>query len=172
MKAPIRMTHQLTLKGDFEMNNENIVIIKNARLLFRNFAGLPTRYCKEGGKRTFNVVLQPELAAEMEADGWKIRYLDPRDPDENPTPILEVAVNFGGFKPPRVVKICGGRKEILDETSVRELDYAEIERADVSIRPYNWNVNGTTGIKAYLKSLYVTLYQDELEEDYDELPFI
>lgn len=153
------------------MSNDNVVIIKGARLLFRNFAGLPTRFNKEGGKRTFNVVLPTDLAEQMAEDGWKIRYLDPRDPEDLPTPILEVAVNFGSFKPPRVVKISGGKKELLDESTIRELDYAEIERADVSIRPYNWSVNGNSGIKAYLKSLYVTLYEDELEEDYENLPF-
>jgi hypothetical protein len=54
----------------------------------------------------------------------------------------------------------------LDENSIETLDWAEIEKADLIVTPYAWTVGAKSGIKAYLKSLYVTVVEDELELKY------
>ena len=50
------------------------------------------------------------------------------------------------------------------------LDWAEIENIDLTINPSHWEVNGNSGIKAYLRSAYVTIYEDELDELYSNVP--
>jgi hypothetical protein len=50
------------------------------------------------------------------------------------------------------------------------LDYADIKTIDVMLNPYEWEVNGNTGVKAYLKTAFVTLNEDELELKYAEDP--
>ena len=144
------------------------ITVKDARILFRNFSGKPTKFNSAGGKRTFCLVLPDDLAAQLEADGWNVKQTKPFM-DQEPERYIQVEVGYKG-RPPRVVTITGEgktqRKTDLTEETVGMLDYAEIKRIDLTINPYHWEVSGSTGVKAYLRSMFVTLVEDELEEMY------
>lgn len=144
------------------------IVFEGRRILFRNFSGEPGQY-NEKGKRNFNVLLTDDEAVAMLNDGWNVKYLKPHDEDEQPQPRLEVTVHYGR-NPPRVILITSRGKTALDESMVNLLDWAEIENVDLIIRPYEWEVNGKTGVKAYLKSIYVTIHEDELEQKYRDVP--
>lgn len=144
------------------------VVLQDRRILFRNFSGEEGRFNAKG-QRNFNVLLENEEAEAMLDDGWNVKYLQPREEGDLPQPRLEVSVHFGK-NPPRVVLITSKGKTPLDESMISLLDWAEIELVDMIIRPYEWEVNGRAGVKAYLKSIYVTIREDELEKKYLDVP--
>lgn len=147
---------------------ETPVVLENVRIGFRNFSGKEGQY-NQAGKRNFCVFLDAETARAMADDGWNVRFLHPRDEDEEPQAYLQVAVAYRNI-PPRIVLVTSKGKTKLDEDAVSVLDWADIKNVDLIVRPYNWEVNGKAGVKAYVKSLFVTLNEDELERKYMDVP--
>lgn len=145
-------------------DNAKTFQIEDARIIFRNFSGEASQYNREGD-RNFAVVLDDKTATQMLKDGWNVKYLDSRDEDTPNTPYIQVSVNFKN-KPPRVVMITSGPRTTLNQESIGVLDWADIRTADLIARGYDWDVNGKTGTKAYLKTLFVTIDEDELERKY------
>jgi len=138
--------------------------IDDATIVFRNFAGKEGQYNREGD-RNFCVILPDDVGEQMLNDGWNVRYLDARDEGDTPTPYISVSVNFNN-RPPRVVMLTSTTRTQLDEGSVEILDWADVKTADLIARGYDWTVNGKSGTKAYLQSLFITIEEDELERKY------
>ena len=139
----------------------NPITIKNAKIIYRNFKGEGSAFNPKG-KRNFSVVL-------------KIKPLKQRDEDDEPAWQMPVEVKFrdmqGNEVRPPEVYICtypNGKlkKTRLTEDTIGTLDFAEIANVDLIVRPYEWEMNGNTGVKAYLKAMYVTVVEDELAEMY------
>lgn len=142
--------------------------VEDAQLIFRNFSGKEGQYNREGD-RNFAVILDQDTAAQMIEDGWNVRSLSARDEDDTDTPYIQVAVNFSN-RPPRIVMISSTARTPLDEASIEVLDWTDIRVADLIARGYEWNVNGKTGVKAYLQTLFVTIEEDALERKYATMP--
>lgn len=147
----------------------DVLKIENAHIIFRNFAGREGQYNHDRLK-SFSVVIDNEqMVDELTADGWNIKPFVPKGEDD-PEPIyhLPVAVSWKNI-PPKIVMITGGVKTFLDEESVECLDYADIRSIDLIINPSYWNKHGEEGIKAYLKTMYVVIEEDEFAAKYENL---
>jgi hypothetical protein len=148
-------------------NEQKTVLIEDAQIIFRNFAGKEGQYNREGD-RNFGVILPHDTAEQMLADGWNVKYLKPREGDEEdtlPTPWLSVTVGFK-IKPPKIVMLTSRARTHLTEQTLEILDWADIDKADLIVRGSEWSVQGKSGIKGYLQSLFVTIAEDALEIKY------
>lgn len=145
---------------------------ENARIIYRNFAGKEGQYNREGD-RNFCVLVDPDTAEALRNDGWNVRQLRAREEGDTPQDILQVSLNYKGRVPPYVVLINSKGRLPLDEDTVEVLDQMDIEDVDVIINPYPWNINGKSGISAYVKTLYVKITEHRFDlkyADLDELP--
>ena len=147
---------------------KNNIVIEDARIGFRNFSGKEGKFNPEG-RRNFCVFLETDLALVLETDGWNVRWLDPRNEEDEKQPYLQIAVSYENI-PPKIILVTSHGKTILADDTVNILDWAEIQSVDIIIRPYNWDVNGKSGVKAYVKSMYITIVEDEFEKKYNNVP--
>jgi hypothetical protein len=146
----------------------NTFMIEGAQIIFKNFEGKEAQYNRAGDRNFAVIIPDDKMAQQMLKDGWNVRFLQPRDEGDEPTPYVQVAVSYKN-RPPKIVMISSNSRTNLDERTVETLDWANIRSCDLICRAYEWNVNGKTGIKAYLQSLFVTIEEDYLERKYSDM---
>lgn len=145
------------------MVNKNIEI-RNAKLKYKNFSGRATDFDPKG-TRTFNVVLDEEIAHELKADGWNVKERTPKEEGMPVTYDMRVKIRYDNY-PPVIAQVTSNGKKILKEEEIGMLDWAETTNIDLIIRPYNWENSTGSGVTAYLKTMVVTLDEDPLLAEY------
>lgn len=146
--------------------NERNVTLEDVTIAFRNFAGNEDQY-NRAGDRNFAILLSERRASDLERDGWNVKYLKPRDEDEVPQAYLQVAVSYKS-RPPKIAMVTSGNITYLDEGLIDQLDWVDIETADITINPYDWAVGDKSGRKAYVHSLFVKIEEDYLQSKWTD----
>lgn len=162
---------------EFKQRDDGVIEVRNAKITFRNFEGREAKYNNRGSKNFVIVIEDENVANKLSSEGWNVKPFSTPNDDGKFNYKWPVAVSFSK-RPPKIVKVINNKQFIMDEESIKDLDYAVLDRVDVAINPYHWTKDdGSTGIKAYLKTLYVTIRPEDFEEDYrideseDDLPF-
>lgn len=144
---------------------KNILQIDDARIIYRNFSGAPSKFNREGDRNFAVVITEEDIADALIQDGWNIKIRPPREEGETPFMYLPVKVKFND-RGPQVYLQTNDNLNRLDEESVDILDNVDIVSVDLDIRPYDWDVNGRAGRTAYLQSMKVTQQVDRFAEKY------
>lgn len=147
-----------------------VVQIDEARIIYRNFAGAPSKFNREGDRNFAVVIEDQDIAEALTEKGWNVKIKPPREEGDDPFMFLPVKVKFNE-RGPRVYlqNSLGGRNRVtLDEDTVGILDNVDITNVDLDIRPYDWDVQGKTGRTAYLQSICVTQEVDRFLDRYAE----
>lgn len=148
----------------------NILQIDDARIIFRNFSGAPSKFNREGDRNFAVIIPEQEIADALIADGWNVKIKPPREDGDTPFMYLPVKIKFND-RGPRVYLKSGSNIIRLDEESISCLDNVDIISVDLDIRPYDWNVNGMEGRTAYLQSIQVTQEIDRFYDQYEKQNF-
>lgn len=152
---------------------ENDLSFDDARIIFRNFAGEERLY-NNAGQRNFSVALDEETALALMKEGWNVKAgKEPTEEGMERLYHLKVNVKMNSKNPPKLFVVSKSKniRTLLDETTAMVLDYAEFDRIDLLIRPYNWDVQGKQGVSAYLKTGGFVLHEDDIELRYAHIPF-
>ena len=147
-----------------------VVQIDEARIIYRNFAGAPSKFNREGDRNFAVVIEDQDIAEALTEKGWNVKIKPPREEGDEPFMFLPVKVKFNDRGPKVYLQnSLGGRNRVtLDEDTVGILDNVDITNVDLDIRPYDWDVQGKTGRTAYLQSICVTQEVDRFLDRYAE----
>ena len=148
----------------------NILQIDDARIIFRNFSGAPSKFNREGDRNFAVIIPEQEIADALIAEGWNVKIKPPREDGDTPFMYLPVKIKFND-RGPRVYLKSGSNIIRLDEESISCLDNVDTISVDLDIRPYDWNVNGMEGRTAYLQSIQVTQEVDRFYDQYEKQNF-
>ena len=144
-----------------------ILQIDDASIIYRNFAGVGSKFNREGDRNFAVRIPDTELADKLVEEGWNVKIKDPKEEGDLPFMFLPVKIKFNDRGP--VVYLKTGRNMVkLDEESISCLDNIDILGVDLDIRPYDWEVKGKTGRTAYLQSICVTQDIDRFAARYEE----
>lgn len=149
---------------------KGILQINDARIIYRNFRGEASKFNREGDRNFAVVIPNEEIADALAEKGWNVKIKPPRDEDDTPFMYLPVKVKFNDHGP-NVYLRTGSRQVKLDKVSIDCLDNIDISSVDLDIRPYNWEVNGKTGMTAYLQGMEVVQEVDRFVERLAEEEF-
>lgn len=142
---------------------------ENVRIFSRNFAGKANKFNNEGNRNFCVIIEDHQYAKKLLEDGWNIKYLEPREPDDEAVPFLQVSVKFGDY-PPTIYLVNSFGKTRIGEEEIGILDWAEIVNTDLTIRPYNWTIGNKQGTKAFVKYAYFTIADEPFADKYSNIP--
>ena len=134
---------------------KGILQINGAIITHRNFAGEANDYNREGDRNFSMVIPNEETYERLKADGWPVKYREPKEEGDTPFMFLPVKIKFNDFGP-TVILVSGENRFQLDENTVQRLDRIDILNVDLDIRPYDWTWNKKSGRTAYLQGMEVT----------------
>ena len=143
-----------------------ILQIDDARLVYRNFSGVGSKFNREGDRNFAVIIEDQEVADALVEEGWNVKIKPPREEGDTPFMYLPVKIKFND-RGPNVYLKTGDAMNKLDEESIDCLDNIDILGVDLDIRPYDWDVNGKNGRTAYLQSMHVVQEVDRFAERYN-----
>lgn len=149
---------------------KGILQIDDAIIIYRNFAGAPSKYNREGDRNFAIVIPTVEMADLLASQGWNVKRKPPREEGGDEFMFLPVKMKFNDWGP-KVYLDTGDTRNVLDATNVGILDQIEFERVDLDVRPSRQTVQGVEYQTAYVQTIRVQQRLDRFARPQDTLQF-
>lgn len=144
---------------------KDILEIEDARIIYRNFEGVASKFNREGDRNFAVIVPNDEIKDILVEAGWNVKIKPPRDEDDTPFMFIPVKVKFNNRGPAAYLR-SGETVTRLNEETIGILDEIDIQSVSMDLRPYDWDVNGKTGRTAYLQAINVIQNIDRFGDMY------
>ena len=144
---------------------KDILEIEDARIIYRNFEGVASKFNREGDRNFAVIVPNDEIKDILVEAGWNVKIKPPRDEDDTPFMFIPVKVKFNNRGPAAYLR-SGETVTRLNEETIGMLDEIDIQSVSMDLRPYDWDVNGKTGRTAYLQAIDVIQNIDRFGDMY------
>ena len=144
---------------------KDILEIEDARIIYRNFEGVASKFNREGDRNFAVIVPNDEIKDILVEAGWNVKIKPPRDEDDTPFMFIPVKVKFNNRGPAAYLR-SGETVTRLNEETIGMLDEIDIQSVSMDLRPYDWDVNGKTGRTAYLQAINVIQNIDRFGDMY------
>lgn len=144
---------------------KDILEIEDARIIYRNFEGVASKFNREGDRNFAVIVPNDEIKDILVEAGWNVKIKPPRDEEDTPFMFIPVKVKFNNRGPAAYLR-SGETVTRLNEETIGILDEIDIQSVNMDLRPYDWDVNGKTGRTAYLQAIDVIQNIDRFGDMY------
>lgn len=144
---------------------KDILEIEDARIIYRNFEGVSSKFNREGDRNFAVIVPNDEIKDILVEAGWNVKIKPPRDEEDTPFMFIPVKVKFNNRGPAAYLR-SGETVTRLNEETIGILDEIDIQSVSMDLRPYDWDVNGKTGRTAYLQAIDVIQNIDRFGDMY------
>ena len=144
---------------------KDILEIEDARIIYRNFEGVASKFNREGDRNFAVIVPNDEIKDILVEAVWNVKIKPPRDEDDTPFMFIPVKVKFNNRGPAAYLR-SGETVTRLNEETIGILDEIDIQSVSMDLRPYDWDVNGKTGRTAYLQAINVIQNIDRFGDMY------
>lgn len=144
---------------------KDILEIEDARIIYRNFEGVASKFNREGDRNFAVIVPNDEIKDILVEAGWNVKIKPPRDENDTPFMFIPVKVKFNNRGPAAYLR-SGETVTRLNEETIGILDEIDIQSVSMDLRPYDWDVNGKTGRTAYLQAINVIQNIDRFGDMY------
>ena len=141
--------------------------VDDAKITFRNFAGAPSQYNREGDRNFVLVIPDEDIAEQLTERGYNVKVKPPRDEEDTKFIYLPIKLKFN-TRGPRIYLRTGNAHAIINEDIAIMLDDIDIQSVSMDVRPYDWELGNKTGRAAYLSAMEVTQNIDRFAARYAE----
>lgn len=160
--------------GKIGGRERRLLQIDDARLIYRNFAGAPSKF-NANGVREFAVIIDSQEQADALVNdlnefgvGWNVKVREARDEGDEPFMFLKVKVKFNGRGPAIYLRSGDSKPVELTEETVGCLDNCDMMYVRLDVRPFDDIVNGKPFRSAYLHSMEVIQETNRFAREYAE----
>lgn len=161
-------------------NRRQVIVFENTKFIFvTNFSGDPSRDNYGSSERKANIIIpSKEMADRLSEDGFNVRVTKPREGYEDeyePQYYINIKLNYNFPTPPVVYMVKDGRRTMLQEAQLVDIDHARITNVNAVCNPYFNQKRGTKSL--YVQTMYVEVdsnydpFAERYMPDDDEIPF-